>query len=99
MEAEVDVVGSVDATAVVYDDGVVWLLCRDGGCGGVACRRCWWCDGVDRDDGDVVVTAAFSPEKVRVRRKKSAGEDGGSPEKSAGKLFRRRRRAVAAAGK
>ncbi|GKG28567.1 hypothetical protein Tco_0415932, partial [Tanacetum coccineum] len=29
---------------------------------------CWWCDGVDRDDGDVVVAAAFSPEKVRVHR-------------------------------
>ncbi|GKE43156.1 hypothetical protein Tco_1470440 [Tanacetum coccineum] len=29
---------------------------------------------------------------------KSAGEDGGSPEKSAENVFRRRRRAVAAAG-
>ncbi|GKE89057.1 hypothetical protein Tco_1566532, partial [Tanacetum coccineum] len=45
-----------------------------------------------------------SPEKYcrKSRRKniveKVAGKDGGSPEKSAGKVFRRRRRAVAAAG-
>ncbi|GJZ79323.1 hypothetical protein Tco_0644160 [Tanacetum coccineum] len=39
--------------------------------------RCWWCDEVDRDDGDGVVAALSSPEK-----------GWGLPEKTAKKVFR-----------
>ncbi|GJW35902.1 hypothetical protein Tco_0058822 [Tanacetum coccineum] len=56
---------------VAWCSGLAEVKRRDGWQERVAgrVRRCWWCDGVDRDDGDVVVAAAFSREKVGVRQK------------------------------
>ncbi|GJY23408.1 hypothetical protein Tco_0397066 [Tanacetum coccineum] len=52
--------------------------------GGVACRRCWWCDGVDRDDGDGVVVATSLPEKVTG---KTAGGDAGNGEEGGRRIL------------